>query len=91
MRTRVAVTRPIIIVHGNQTKQVPASYQRYLVNYFHSTLDLEGTPLRIEFRASENPFEDRRSNLTPLQKYKKEKNADRFSNKYTKGTKGSKK
>ncbi len=68
---------PIIIVHGNQTKQVPASYQRYLENFFHSQMDLEGTPLRIEFRASENPFEDRRSNLTPLQKYKKEKNSDR--------------
>lgn len=78
---------PIIIVHGNQTKRVPTSYQRYLVNFFHSALDLEGTPLRIEFRASENPFEDRRSNLTPLQKYKKEKNAHRYPSKSQKGTK----
>lgn len=78
---------PIIIVHGNQTKQVPASYQRYLINFFHNQLDLEGTPLRLEFRASENPFEDRRSNLTPLQKYKKEKNVDRHISKVKKGTK----
>ncbi len=72
---------PIIIIHGNQTRQMLAAYQRYLVNFFHTQLDLEGTPLRIEFRASENPFEDRRSNLTPLQKYKKEKNVDRHVNK----------
>lgn len=72
---------PIIIVHGNQTKQLPVAYQRYLVNFFHGQLDLEGTPLRIEFRVSDNPFEDRRSNLTPLQKYKKEKNADRYASK----------
>ena len=41
---------PIIIIHGNQTADVPATYQRYLMNRFRGALQLRGTPLRIEFR-----------------------------------------
>jgi len=50
---------PVIVVHGNQTSKVPASYQRYLMNYFTKALRLFGTPLRIEFRQGENPFAKR--------------------------------
>lgn len=50
---------PLIVIHGNQTSKVPASYQRYLMNYFIKTLRLFGTPLRIEFRQSENPYAKR--------------------------------
>lgn len=54
------VNPPIIIVHGNQSSKVPASYQRYLMNHFMKALRLFGTPLRIEFRQGENPYADRR-------------------------------
>ena len=47
---------PVIVIHGNQISKVPASYQRYLMNYFTKALRLFGTPLRIEFRQGENPF-----------------------------------
>ncbi len=47
---------PIIIVHGNQTSKVPASYQRYLMNYFVKVLRMFGTPLRLEFKQGENPY-----------------------------------
>lgn len=62
---------PIIVIHGNQTSDVPASYMRYLINSFRKVLELEGTPLRIEFRGSENPFAGRRNTLTPRQVEKK--------------------
>ena len=48
---------PLIVIHGNRIDNVPASYQRYLVNTFRKALNLRGTPLRIEFKASDNPFQ----------------------------------
>lgn len=62
---------PIIVIHGNQTKEVPAAYRRYLVNRFHSVLRLRGTPLRIEFKSGENPFAGRRNQLTDRQRKKR--------------------
>lgn len=50
------VNPPIIVVHGNQTDKLPASYKRYLTNYFQEELRLFGTPLRIELRQGSNPF-----------------------------------
>ena len=64
---------PVIVVHGNQTERVPASYRRYLAGRFRSTFDLVGTPLRIEFRTGENPFKDRRNTLTPRQRRRRER------------------
>jgi len=58
---------PIIVIHGNQVEDVPAAYQRYLVNVFRKAFDLAGTPVRIEFRSGENPFEGRKNTLTPRQ------------------------
>ncbi len=58
---------PIIVIHGNQTGKVPVSYQRYLEKVFRRELDLVGTPVRIEFKASENPFAEKRDKLTDRQ------------------------
>ncbi|MGZ8217621.1 ribosome biogenesis GTPase Der [Methylomagnum sp.] len=58
---------PIIIIHGNQTDDVPGSYKRYLINVFRETLDIHGTPIRIEFRGGENPFKGKRNELTERQ------------------------
>jgi GTP-binding protein len=58
---------PVIVIHGNQTEQVPRAYQRYLVNTFRTALQLTGTPVRIEFRTGSNPFQGRRNLLTPRQ------------------------
>ena len=62
---------PIIVVHGNQTAQIPAAYQRYLMNRFRSVLSLRGTPLRVEFRTGENPYAERRNKLTDRQRRKR--------------------
>ncbi|RMG33817.1 MAG: ribosome biogenesis GTPase Der [Gammaproteobacteria bacterium] len=58
---------PIIVIHGNQVDQLPATYQRYLVNRFREAFRLRGTPLRIELRAGKNPYEGRRNKLTKRQ------------------------
>lgn len=58
---------PVIVIHGNQTKALPISYQRYLANYFRDTLSLIGTPLRIELRSGENPYKDKKNVLTQRQ------------------------
>ena len=59
------------MIHGNQTGKVPNSYQRYLEKVFRRQLDLVGTPVRIEFRTSENPDADKRNKLTQRQVQRK--------------------
>lgn len=48
---------PLIVIHGNQTADVPRAYQRYLEKTFRRELQLIGTPVRIEFRTGDNPFD----------------------------------
>jgi len=58
---------PIIIIHGNQTEQLPDSYKRYLAGVFRKALKIHGTPIRLEFKTGKNPFQGRRNKLTPRQ------------------------
>lgn len=58
---------PRVVVHGNQTERVPDSYKRYLEKTFSRALDLTGTPLRVEFKGSENPYSGQRQKLTQRQ------------------------
>ncbi|WP_457667517.1 ribosome biogenesis GTPase Der [Thiolapillus sp.] len=62
---------PIIVIHGNQTESVPLTYQRFLVNRFRKAFKLWGTPVRIEFRTSDNPFKGRRNKLNTRQQQKR--------------------
>jgi len=64
---------PLIIIHGNQTESIPESYKRYLINTFRDALKLEGTPVRVDFKTSENPFAGRRNTLTPRQIHKRKR------------------
>jgi len=58
---------PVIVIHGNQTEDVPGAYRRYLENVYREAFDLHGTPVRIEFRTGRNPFKGRRNPLTARQ------------------------
>lgn len=58
---------PRIVIHGNQTENLPNSYVRYLENAFRRELDLAGTPIKIELRTGENPYAGRRNKLTERQ------------------------
>jgi GTP-binding protein len=64
---------PLIVIHGNQVKKLADSYKRYLMNYFRRSLNIMGTPIRIEFREGSNPFEGRRNKLTPNQMHKRKR------------------
>ena len=58
---------PTIVIHGNQIGDIPGSYKRYLINFFREALGITGTPIKLEFRTSENPYKDRRNKLTERQ------------------------
>lgn len=47
---------PIIIVHGNALEHVSDVYKRFLEARFRKVFNLEGTPLRIEWKTSVNPY-----------------------------------
>jgi GTP-binding protein len=47
---------PLVIIHGNALDAVPDAYRRYLETRFRNAFDLAGTPLRIEFKSSRNPY-----------------------------------
>ena len=64
---------PVIVVHGNQVQHVPDAYRRYLANVFRKNFRLEGTPVRVEFRADENPFKGKRNPTTPRQRRTKQR------------------
>jgi len=48
---------PMIVIHGNRVGHVPDAYRRYLANVYRKRLNLWGTPIRIEFRSGENPYQ----------------------------------
>ncbi len=62
---------PIIVIHGNQTDSVPKHYTRYLEKTFRRTFQLYGTPVRVEYRTTENPYAGRKNKLTQRQMTKR--------------------
>jgi GTP-binding protein len=62
---------PLIVVHGNQVKELPDSYKRYLMNYFRKALKIMGTPIKIEFREGANPYESNKNMMTDSQRRKR--------------------
>ncbi|HAJ92614.1 MAG TPA: ribosome biogenesis GTPase Der [Gammaproteobacteria bacterium] len=58
---------PLVVIHGNQTERVPATYKRYLENAFRAAMKLSGTPIRIEFKTGTNPYKGRKNKLTGRQ------------------------
>lgn len=55
---------PIVVIHGNQTSDIPSHYVKYLEKTYRRVLDLHGTPIRIEFRTSDNPFTAKKKVMT---------------------------
>ncbi len=49
---------PLIIIHGNALDSVSDPYKRYLESKFRDVFELSGTPLRIQFKSSYNPYVD---------------------------------
>ncbi|MBA2648481.1 MAG: ribosome biogenesis GTPase Der [Legionella sp.] len=64
---------PIVVIHGNQLDDLPESYKRYLTNEFIHHLALVGTPLKIAFKNSSNPYAHKKNKLSERQVNKKKR------------------
>jgi len=64
---------PIVVIHGNQVNELPDSYKRYLMNYYRKSLEIMGTPIRIQFQNSDNPFEGKSNKMTLSQERKRKR------------------
>lgn len=64
---------PLIIIHGNQVESLPDSYKRYLNNAFTEHLKLIGTPLKLQFKGGDNPYKDKKNELTNRQIQRKKR------------------
>ncbi|MGQ8365158.1 ribosome biogenesis GTPase Der [Glaciecola sp. 1036] len=62
---------PVVVIHGNQVNDLPEAYKRYLMNYFRKSLNVMGTPIKIEFREGSNPYEGKKNQLTLSQQRKR--------------------
>jgi GTP-binding protein len=49
---------PVIVIHGNSLDRVPDAYKRFLEGRFRKAFDLVGTPLRIQFKTADNPYDE---------------------------------
>ncbi len=52
---------PRVVIHGNQVDKLPQAYTKYLMNVFRKAFKWEGTPVHIEYKVTENPFEGRKN------------------------------
>jgi GTP-binding protein len=50
---------PRVVVHGNSLEHITDSWKRFLEGRVREHFKLVGTPLRIEMKSSDNPFDDR--------------------------------
>ena len=60
---------PLIVIHGNQTAEIPKHYTRYLEKTFRRVLGLHGTPVQLHFKTSSNPYA--KDDLTDRQRARK--------------------
>jgi GTP-binding protein len=47
---------PHFVLFGNQLDELPASYERFLINGLRKAFDLPGVPIRISRKAGDNPY-----------------------------------
>jgi GTP-binding protein len=45
------------VIHGTRLQELPESYTRFLARFFQRKLNLHGTPLQLEFKNTENPYD----------------------------------
>ena len=60
--TQVNTRPPSFVLFGTRTDQLPDSYLRYLINGIRRELGFGAVPVRLQVRASRNPFGDRANN-----------------------------
>jgi GTPase len=73
------VNPPIVVIHGNHISGVKDSYKRFLEGIFRKTFQLVGTPLRVQFKQGDNPYDsvDKRKSGEGLVTMRRRKTARR--------------
>ncbi len=70
--TQVKARPPAFVIMSSHPDEVPASYERYLVNGLREAFDLPGVPIRLMLRdtGAKNPYKGRKkANITSLTKH----------------------
>jgi len=57
--TQVKTRPPGFVLSCSRPEAMPQSYVRYLVNGLRETFDIQGVPIRVSLRTSENPYAGR--------------------------------
>ncbi|MEW5837392.1 MAG: ribosome biogenesis GTPase Der [Pseudomonadota bacterium] len=71
---------PTVIIHGKQTDRLPGAYKRYLEKFFRDQFHLYATPVRLQFKTDENPYQpETQRNTKSLMEHLKEKRERRIS------------
>jgi len=60
--TQVKARPPAFMISCTRSDALPESYVRYLINGLRADFAMPGVPIRIHFRTSENPFENKKNN-----------------------------
>ena len=58
--TQVKARPPGFMVSCTRPEAIPESYTRYLINGLRKDFDMPGVPIRLHYRASVNPFENKK-------------------------------
>lgn len=58
--TQVKARPPAFMISCTRPDALPESYTRFLINGLRTDFQMPGVPIRIHYRASENPFENRK-------------------------------
>lgn len=56
--TQAKARPPTFIIFGTRAEQTPEDYQRYLANGLRETFKMPGTPIRLQFRGTTNPYDE---------------------------------
>jgi GTP-binding protein len=59
--TQIKTRPPTFIMSCSRPDDLPASYERYLVNNLRESFDLWGTPIRLRMMKAKNPYNDKSS------------------------------
>ena len=57
--TQVKTRPPSFVIFGTRVDQLPASYERYLVNSMRKELSYGAVPVRVSLQAPKNPFDNK--------------------------------
>jgi GTP-binding protein len=52
------INPPLVVIHGSALAAVPRGYRRYLEHFLRRAFQLQGAPLRIQFKSGTNPYAD---------------------------------